>query len=127
MVFCNTKIDCERQSQARRHQGHGAVAIHGDKDQWERERALQQFSTGQAPVMFCTDVAARGLHVEDVSLVVNYDMPQGDGVEDYVHRIGRTGRAGKAGAAITFWDAKKDSKTARPLVTIMKDAGQEVC
>ena len=96
MVFCNTKIDCERQSQARRHQGHGAVAIHGDKDQWERERALQQFSCGQSPVMFCTDVAARGLHVEDVSLVVNYDMPQGDGVEDYVHRIGRTGRAGKA-------------------------------
>ena len=76
--------------------------------------------------MFCTDVAARGLHVEAVTLVVNFDMPQGDGVEDYVHRIGRTGRAGASGEAITFWDAKKDSKTARPLLTIMKDAGQEV-
>ena len=72
-------------------------------------------------MVFCTDVAARGLHVEDVTLVINYDMPQGDGVEDYVHRIGRTGRAGKAGAAITFLDAKTDAKTARPLVTIMKD------
>merc|ERR1719424_1116934 len=86
VVFCNTKANCERQQQEARRMGRGTCAIHGDKDQWEREQALHQFTSGRSPIMFATDVAARGLDVRGVTLVVNYDMPCGDdGVESYVH------------------------------------------
>ena len=82
VVFCNTKVMCERLGLAQRKRGVGSCAIHGDKDQWEREQALKQFTQGQCPVMFATDVAARGLDVKNVGMVINYDMPQGDdGVE----------------------------------------------
>ena len=102
VVFCNTKADCAKLEADQKRLGRGTCAIHGDKDQWERERALHAFASGRAPIMFATDVAARGLDVRGVTLVINYDLPQGDdGVENYVHRIGRTGRAGTSGIAIT--------------------------
>ena len=87
IVFCNTKIKCE--SLAREFRSAGTCAIHGDKDQQQREYALQQFTRGRCPMMFATDVAARGLDIKGVTNVINLDMPQGDdGVESYVHRIG---------------------------------------
>merc|ERR1712110_284338 len=76
------------------------TAIHGDRTQAEREEALQAFKSGANPVLVATDVAARGLHIDNVSLVVNFDMPKQ--LDDYVHRIGRTGRAGRKGVAIAF-------------------------
>ena len=77
--------------------------------------------------MFATDVAARGLDVRGVTLVINYDLPQGDdGVENYVHRIGRTGRAGATGIAITFWNDRVDKRQGAKLAALLADAGQEV-
>jgi len=75
-------------------------AIHGDRSQTEREEALHAFKTGANPVLVATDVAARGLDIPNVALVVNFDMPKQ--IDDYVHRIGRTGRAGRKGVAIAF-------------------------
>jgi len=127
VIFCNTKANCERMLQEQRKLGRGTCAIHGDKEQWEREQALHQFMSGRTPIMFATDVAARGLDVKGVTLVVNYDMPQGDdGVESYVHRIGRTGRAGATGEAVSFWNAKTDRKQAAQLMQLLTDAEQEV-
>ena len=77
-----------------------AEAIHGNKSQPQRQRALKAFSSGNVNVLVATDVAARGLDIPDVSHVINFDQP--NSYEDYVHRIGRTGRAGKAGQALTF-------------------------
>ena len=111
MVFCNTKANCERLQTEQRKLGRGTCAIHGDKEQWQREEALRNFTSGRSPIMFATDVAARGLDIKGVTLVVNYDIPQGDdGVESYVHRIGRTGRAGATGVAVSFWNDNTDKK-----------------
>lgn len=74
--------------------------IHGDKQQMQRDRALQQFKSGKTTVMVATDVASRGLDIPDVELVINYDFPKQ--IEDYIHRIGRTGRAGKKGSTISY-------------------------
>ena len=128
MVFCNMKRDCERLLQEQRKLGRGTCAIHGDKEQWEREQALHSFTSGRCPIMFATDVAARGLDVRGVALVVNYDLPTGDdGVESYVHRIGRTGRAGATGLAVSFWNAKTEKRHAPQYLQLLRDAGQEVC
>ena len=104
IVFCNTKLGCEKLGVRAAAERLGAVAIHGDKDQWERERALAQFTDGRAWMLFGTDVAARGLDVKNVTHVINYDLPSGDdGTESYVHRISRTGRAGSKGRAISLY------------------------
>ena len=101
----------------------GCSAIHGDKDQREREATLRDFRSGRAPILVATDVAARGLDIADVALVVNYDYP--NNIEDYVHRIGRTGRAGASGVAGTLM-TPNDAKQARPLMRILSQAGQPV-
>jgi len=100
------------------------AAIHGDKKQDQRERVLSDFKNSRISVMIATDVASRGIHVNDISLVINYDFPQQ--LEDYIHRVGRTGRAGTFGHAITFFDMKKDGKKARGLAKILQKAKQEV-
>merc|ERR1719309_737649 len=105
------------------HKGFKVRSIHGDKTQWERERALSEFKAGRINVLVATDVAARGLDIPDVEYVINYSFPQT--IEDYVHRIGRTGRAGKDGVAHSFFH-RGDYKLAGCLVKVLKDAGQEV-
>ena len=102
--------------------GMGAV-IHGDKEQRERDYIINQFKSGRVPVLVATDVAARGLDIKDVNLVVNFDFP--NQIEDYVHRIGRTGRAGNKGWAHSFIDPG-EGNMARKLIPILREAGQEV-
>lgn len=100
LVFCDTKFGAQRLSDRLSKNDLPSVAIHGNKSQSQRERALKAFKTDAVKVMVATDVAARGLDIPDVSHVINFDPPKQ--YEDYVHRIGRTGRAGKTGKALTF-------------------------
>jgi ATP-dependent RNA helicase RhlE len=100
LVFTRTKLQAGRLASQLERDGIAAVAIHGDRSQPERERALADFRTGDVKVLVATDVAARGLDIEDLPLVVNYELPHT--AHDYVHRIGRTGRAGAEGRAISL-------------------------
>jgi ATP-dependent RNA helicase RhlE len=100
IVFGRTKHGSNKIAKALTEAGYEAEAIHGNKSQAQRERALAKFKRGEIPVLVATDVAARGVDVKDVGLVVNYDLPNEP--EAYVHRIGRTGRAGAAGLAVSF-------------------------
>ncbi|XP_057540236.1 ATP-dependent RNA helicase-like protein DB10 [Amaranthus tricolor] len=122
IIFCATKKMCDQLAR-NLSRPYGATAIHGDKSQGERDHVLNQFRTGKSPVLVATDVAARGLDVKDVRVVVNYDFPTG--IEDYVHRIGRTGRAGATGEAYTFLN-DQDSKHASDLVKILEGANQKI-
>jgi len=100
MIFGAMKHSVEKLSQELIKAGIKADAIHGNKSHPQRQRSLTNFKTGRVQVLVATDVAARGIHVDDVSHVINYDLP--NTYEDYVHRIGRTGRADKRGIALTF-------------------------
>lgn len=100
IVFANTKHCCENLFDWLQADGHRVGLLSGDVPQKKRLQIMNQFSEGQLDVLVATDVAARGLHIEKVTHVFNYDLP--DDAEDYVHRIGRTGRAGKSGHAISF-------------------------
>jgi ATP-dependent RNA helicase RhlB len=100
IVFVNTKRNAERVWSYLEGNGFKSAVLSGDVPQKKRQRLLQEFQEGKLPVLIATDVAARGLHVPDVSHVFNYDLPQD--AEDYVHRIGRTARVGKDGDAISF-------------------------
>ncbi len=100
MVFCETKRACDMVSEQLVDRGFAAAAVHGDLGQGQREQALRAFRNGKIDVLVATDVAARGIDIDDVTHVVNYDCPQDD--KTYVHRIGRTGRAGRTGTAVTF-------------------------
>jgi len=99
-VFSNSKLGCARLARALEREGLSTTALHGDKSQDERLKALQAFKQGAVDLLICTDVAARGLDIKDVPAVFNYDVPFN--AEDYVHRIGRTGRAGAQGLALTL-------------------------
>src|SRR3989440_6226522 len=100
LVFCKTKHGANRLAQQLSREGVNADAIHGNKSQNARERALAEFKEGKVRVLVATDIAARGLDIEALPHVVNYDMPHV--AEDYVHRIGRTGRAGVEGEAVSL-------------------------
>lgn len=106
--------------------GYPTTTLHGDRLQSQRETALNSFKAGKTNIIVCTSVAARGLDIEKVNHVINYDLPQT--VDEYVHRIGRTGRCGNLGKAISFFDDSSDNdrKLARPLVRIFTQAQQEV-
>ena len=93
------------------------------RSQQERDWVLQEFRSGQSPLMIATDVASRGLDVKDIKTVINYDFPTQ--VEDYVHRIGRTGRAGEKGMSITFF-SRNDAKKARELIQLLRQNDQVV-
>lgn len=100
LVFGRTKWGIEKLSKILQQRGFKALAIHGNKNQNQRQRALDQFKRQEIQVLLATDVASRGLDIDDVTHVINYDQPAS--YEDYVHRIGRTGRADKKGKALTF-------------------------
>jgi ATP-dependent RNA helicase DDX3X len=100
VIFVETKKSADNLELDLHQSGVAVTAIHGDRSQTEREEALAAFKSGSNPVLVATDVAARGLDIPNVALVVNFDMPKQ--IDDYVHRIGRTGRAGRKGVAVSF-------------------------
>lgn len=105
VVFCNTKKQVDLLVQALLGRGYFAAALHGDLKQEQRDRVMQGFRSGKTDILVATDVAARGIDVDEVEAVFNYDLPQDD--EYYVHRIGRTGRAGREGRAFSFVTGKE--------------------
>jgi ATP-dependent RNA helicase RhlE len=105
LVFTRTKHGADKVVKHLEESGLPAAAIHGNKSQGQRERALAGFRNGQTPILVATDIAARGIDVDGVSHVINFDLPNVP--ESYVHRIGRTARAGKGGTAISFCDASE--------------------
>lgn len=100
LIFARTKHGADNISKTLRHKGMRCEALHGDKSQCQRQRALDDFKSGKSRIMVATDIAARGIDIKELGMVINYDIP--DVPETYVHRIGRTGRAGCAGIAFTF-------------------------
>ncbi|WP_082121518.1 DEAD/DEAH box helicase [Endomicrobium proavitum] len=104
LVFCNTKRKVDEVTSSLQARGYAADAIHGDMNQSQRDRVMAKFRSGAIELLIATDVAARGIDVDDIDMVFNYDVPKDD--EDYVHRIGRTGRAGRTGKSYTFVSGK---------------------
>ncbi|KAI5807472.1 ATP-dependent RNA helicase dbp3 [Peziza echinospora] len=123
LVFCLYKKEATRVENTLRNKGHKVAAIHGDLNQSQRTQALQAFKDGTCPLLIATDVAARGLDIPKVKLVINVTFPLT--IEDYVHRIGRTGRAGETGLAITFF-TDQDKANSGALINILKAANQNV-
>jgi superfamily II DNA/RNA helicase len=107
LVFGETKFGVQRLSDHLEKSGISAVAIHGNKSQSQRQRALKSFKDNKVRVMVATDVAARGLDIPNVSHVINFDQPAS--YDDYIHRIGRTGRGGASGKALTFVPTQRNS------------------
>jgi len=101
LVFCNTKVETQDVADGLTAAGIDALAIHGDLEQYQRNDVLVRFANKSCSVLVATDVAARGLDIKELEMVVNYDIPQDE--ETYIHRIGRTGRAGKEGLAVTLF------------------------
>ncbi|XP_075039607.1 putative ATP-dependent RNA helicase DDX4 isoform X2 [Mixophyes fleayi] len=126
MVFVKTKKKADFIASFLCQEKISTTSIHGDREQREREAALSSFRCGQCPVIVATSVAARGLDIENVLHVINFDLP-GD-IDEYVHRIGRTGRCGNIGKAISFFDRRGDDeqRIVRSLVKVLTDAHQEV-
>lgn len=123
LVFVQKKVTAEYLSRFLRQQGFQATEIHGDRAQRERELALRLFKKGSCPVLVATSVASRGLDIDGVKHVINYDFPLE--FDDYIHRIGRTGRAGNQGIATSYFTLD-DEKMAEELVQCLTDNKQEV-
>ncbi|KAK6757684.1 hypothetical protein RB195_015475 [Necator americanus] len=123
IIFVETKRKADDLTRWMRRDGWPTLCIHGDKNQGERDWVLSEFKAGKTPIMLATDVAARGLDVDDIKYVINYDYPNNS--EDYVHRIGRTGRRDKKGTAYTFFTPQNAPK-ARDLIKVLEEAGQMV-
>ncbi|PPQ91828.1 hypothetical protein CVT25_000275 [Psilocybe cyanescens] len=119
LIFVATKRVADDITKYLRQDGWPALAIHGDKEQRERDWVLSEFKAGRSPILIATDVASRGLDVKDVGYVINYDFP--NNCEDYIHRIGRTGRAGMKGISYTYFTTD-NSKCARELIGILREA-----
>lgn len=122
LIFALYKKEAERLEHSLKRDGFDVCSIHGNKHQTARTQALADFKDGRTPLMVATDVAARGLDIPNVEVVVNYTFPLT--IEDYVHRIGRTGRAGKTGISYTFFQPT-DKSHAGELQQVMRQAGQE--
>jgi len=122
IMFTETKRRADELCRLLGQQRFPAMAIHGDKEQRERDYAMAQFKEGRC-ILIATDVASRGLDVKDIGHVINFDFPSQ--IEDYIHRIGRTGRAGAFGKAYTYF-TQKNAHYAGQLIDIMRESGQEV-
>ena len=126
LVFCNRKHACDGLARSCKRGGMKALAIHGDMDQASRMWALKEFKDGKVRIIVATDVAARGLDIDGVGMVINYDFPS-SGCDIWVHRVGRTGRAGRTGKAITFFDQwGVERKHADDLLELLKNSGTEI-
>ncbi|KAL1453437.1 hypothetical protein WDU94_007577, partial [Cyamophila willieti] len=123
IIFVETKRKADDITRSVRNKGWPAVAIHGNKSQQERDRVLNEFRVGRASILVATDVAARGLDVDDVKFVINYDYP--NNCEDYIHRIGRTGRSQTTGTAYAFF-TPGNARHAKQLVDVLLEANQSV-
>lgn len=123
IIFVETKKKVEGITKLIRRFGWPAVCMHGDKSQQERDYVLREFRNGKASILVATDVAARGLDVDGIKYVVNYDYPNSS--EDYIHRIGRTGRSDTTGTSYAFF-TPSNFKQARDLVSVLKEANQVV-
>ncbi|KAK1886600.1 putative ATP-dependent RNA helicase DDX5 [Dissostichus eleginoides] len=123
IIFVETKRRCDELTRRMRRDGWPAMGIHGDKSQQERDWVLNEFRYGKAPILIATDVASRGLDVEDVKFVINYDYPNSS--EDYIHRIGRTARSQKTGTAYTFF-TPNNMKQASDLIAVLREANQAI-
>jgi superfamily II DNA/RNA helicase len=117
-VFVNSKLGCARLARTLEREGLKTTALHGDKSQDERLKALDAFKKGEVDLLVCTDVAARGLDIKDVPCVFNFDIPFN--AEDYIHRIGRTGRAGAAGLAVSFVGGNNDARLVGDIEKLIK-------
>jgi len=117
-IFVNSKIGCGKLARSLERDGLKTAALHGDKSQDERLKALEAFKSGEVDLLVCTDVAARGLDIKDVPAVFNFDIPFN--AEDYVHRIGRTGRAGASGLAVTFVGGNNDARLMADIEKLIK-------
>ncbi|XP_016055307.1 PREDICTED: probable ATP-dependent RNA helicase DDX4 isoform X1 [Miniopterus natalensis] len=124
MVFVETKKKADFIATFLCQENISTTSIHGDREQREREQALGDFRCGKCPVLVATSVAARGLDIENVQHVINFDLPST--IDEYVHRIGRTGRCGNTGRAVSFFDPESDRHLAQPLVKVLSDAQQDV-
>ncbi|XP_077379527.1 putative ATP-dependent RNA helicase DDX5 [Festucalex cinctus] len=123
IIFVETKRRCDEITRRMRRDGWPAMGIHGDKSQQERDWVLNEFRYGKAPILIATDVASRGLDVEDVKFVINFDYPNSS--EDYIHRIGRTARSQKTGTAYTFF-TPNNMKQASDLISVLREANQAI-
>merc|ERR1719203_497630 len=123
IIFTNTKRMCEQLATDLWADRISCVTIHGDREQRERDQALHAFKSGRSPILVATDVAARGLDIKDVKLVLSYDVASS--AEDHIHRIGRTGRAGIPGTAITFIE-QTETRQAREVMGTMEKVGQQI-
>ena len=123
LIFVETKRGCDQLQHSLRQQNLPVGSMHGDKSQQDRDRVLQDFRSGHSPMLVATDVAARGLDIKDIRIVINFDMP--NTIEDYVHRIGRTGRAGAKGVSVSFF-TEKHGNMARKLIEILGKAKQDI-
>ncbi|XP_054747630.1 probable ATP-dependent RNA helicase DDX43 [Anastrepha obliqua] len=123
IIFCGKKVRADDLSSDLLLEGVSCTAIHGSREQADREQAIADISTGYIKLLIATDVASRGLDIDDITHVVNYDFPRN--IEEYVHRVGRTGRAGRTGTSISFI-TRNEWGVAKELIGILEEAGQEV-
>jgi superfamily II DNA/RNA helicase len=127
IIFVNMKTTADALDAQLRRSGLDSQALHGDKDQAQREYILKRFKQSKAGILIATDVAARGIDIKGLPLVINYDFPSA--VDDYVHRIGRTGRAGEKGTSLTLLlkrDRHLTPLVAQQLVDFLKSADQVI-
>lgn len=123
IIFVETKKKVDDITKAIKREGWSAISIHGDKSQPERDYVLSEFRNGKTMILVATDVAARGLDVEDVKYVINFDYPNSS--EDYIHRIGRTGRCQSAGTAYAYF-TPNNARQAKELIAVLEEAGQAI-
>jgi len=123
IIFVETKKKADQLEDFLIKEGFPATSIHGDRVQQDREYALRSFSSGHTPFLIATNVAARGLDIDNITHVINYDMPTD--VDDYVHRIGRTGRAGKVGLATAFI-MEENINIVPKLLELLQESAQDI-
>ena len=123
IIFCGRKDSADSLSCEFVLKGVNCQCIHGNREQSDREQALADIKSGEVKILIATDVASRGIDIEDITYVVNYDFPRN--IEEYVHRVGRTGRANRQGTSLSFM-TKFDWGSAAELIEILKEANQDI-